>query len=200
MAKKTLQYQEIKSVLLGNVMLTEDGRYMSMTDEDFVMPVGIHDGAGAVLFLGLGRMVRLIDTKRGEEETLEAAFMAMRNIGRGLILQGQPDTVACYLKYIFGRPSVLTFEYVDGQPILTAWTGRGLTGWLSNYRSIRAFKKQLPEDITISTEKPKKPEKPEKAGKPKKEKKKKNKGKNPGDDAQKNPETADDIQEGSETS
>ncbi|MBQ9719542.1 MAG: hypothetical protein IJV64_02485, partial [Oscillospiraceae bacterium] len=42
------------------------------------------------------------------------------------------------------------FTWEDGTPTLTAWTGRGLTGWISLRRAIKAFEKGLPDTITAN--------------------------------------------------
>lgn len=47
-------------------------------------------------------------------------------------------------------PALLTFRYMKGVPVLTAWAGRGLTGWISRRRALRAFSARLPESIKIS--------------------------------------------------
>ena len=42
---------------------------------------------------------------------------------------------------------------MDEQPVVTAYAGRSLTGWISILRALASFERQLPEEITISAEK-----------------------------------------------
>ena len=146
---------EIKRVLLGRAVLAQDGRLIALPAGTFMKtPIGIGDGATAVRLLGISRRVRRYETKDGRARVTEAARKAMRNIGRGLILNEQPEAVACLLRYILTRPAVLVFAYENGAPTLTAWTGRGLTGWLSQRRAIRAFERWLPDTMTANDFKP----------------------------------------------
>ena len=75
------------------------------------------------------------------------ALESMRKLGRILYLREQPETAACLLRYVMTRPAVLTFRYEEDQPMLTAWTGRGLFGWVSRIRAIRAFERGLSEEL-----------------------------------------------------
>ena len=58
-------------------------------------------------------------------------------------------------------------------PTLTAWTGRGLTGWISLRRAIKAFEKGLPD--TMTPDEVKHSEEDKKLRKAKKEEKKRQK-------------------------
>ncbi len=146
---------EIKRVLLGRAVLAQDGRLTALPAGAFMKtPIGIGDGATAVRLLGIFRRVRRYETKDGRPRVTEAARKAMQNIGRGLILSEQPEAVACLLRYILTRPVVLVFAYENGAPTLTAWTGRSLTGWISQRRAIGAFEKWLPDTMTANDFKP----------------------------------------------
>lgn len=139
---------EIKRALLGRAVLAEDGRLAVIPAGTFMRtPVGIGDGANAVRFLGIMRRVRRYETKGGEKKVKEAVLKSMQGIGRGLALSEQPEAIACLIRYILTRPAVLVFTYEDGVPTLTAWTGRGLTGWISLRRAIKAFEKGLPDTM-----------------------------------------------------
>ena len=96
----------------------------------------------------------------------------MFEIGRGLILREQPEAAACLIRYILTRPVVLAFRYIDNVPVLTARTGRGLTGWISIRRAIKAFNEELPEGVKASDKAA-----PKNSGDTEKEKKKKKKTK-----------------------
>lgn len=164
---KDLKKTEVKRALMGRTYLAEDGRLAVIPPGTFMpTPVGIADGASAVRFLGVTRRVRRYETRDREAKVREAALKSMQNIGRGLALAEQPEAIACLIRYILTRPAVLVFTYEDGVPTLTAWTGRGLTGWISLRRAIRDFEKGLPDtmqpiDVKPSKEKPPKEKKGE---------------------------------------
>ncbi len=146
--------REIRRVLLGKTLPQENGRLTSMGPGDYRLPLGVGDGAGAVRFLGVGGKSRRLETKLREPAVKNKAAQIMEDIGRGLDLREQPDTVACLIRYVLTRPAVLTFRYMDGIPVLTAWAGRGFTGWISRRRALRAFTSRLPESIRLSEKQP----------------------------------------------
>ena len=168
---------EIRRVLLGRAVLAEDGRLMAIPAGTFMpTPIGVGDGAGAVGILGMSRRIRRYDTKDGKPRVMAAAKKAMQIVGRGLVLNEQPEAVACLLRYVLTRPVVLVFTHENGAVELTAWTGRGVTGRLSLRRAIKAFEQGLPDTMQPIEYKPPKPvkekkEKPKKEKKPKREKK-----------------------------
>ena len=151
---------EIKRVLLGRTVLGEDGRLVALPAGTFLRtPIGVGDGADAVLLFGITRRIRHYASKDGKARIIEAAKKSMQNIGRGLYLLEQPEATACLIRYILTRPAVLVFTWEDGMPTLTAWTGRGLTGWLSLRRAIKTFEEGLPDSIAAAEVKPSEVEK-----------------------------------------
>lgn len=165
---------EIRRVLLGRAVLAEDGRLAALSAGTLMKtPIGVGDGAGAVGIFGVTRRIRRYGTKDGKARVSAAAAKAMQNVGRGLILNEQPEALACLIRYVLTRPVVLTFDYEGGAPMLTAWTGRGLTAWFAMNRAIKAFERGLPDTMVPGDYKPPKPvkEKKEKKEKPKREKK-----------------------------
>ena len=165
----TNEKKEIRNVLLGKTALDEDGKLTSLSKGEFHLPAGVSDGATAVRFLGVAHRSRRYDTNLTEKKAMAAAETTMREIGRGLSLREQPDTAACLIRYMLTRPAVLTFRYVNDVPTLTAWAGRGLTGWISLRRALGAFARHAPETLRLSgRELPRE----EKKKKPRKEKKK----------------------------
>lgn len=142
--------QEIRRVLMGRTLLAEDGRLVAMEKGRLKMPLGVADGAGAACFFGIRRRTVRLDVSCAKPRARELAFQRMREVGRGLYLPEQPEAIACLIRYVLTRPAVLVFDYQDEVPLLTAWAGRGLTGWISNRRAIRAFVKQLPKGMTLS--------------------------------------------------
>ena len=177
------QKREIRTLLLGRTQLIEDGRAAALRPGDHRMINGVGDGAGAVRLLGIGRRTQLLSTKLPESRVLEQGRGIMRDIGRQVFLWEQPEVPCCLIRYILTRPVVLTLQYLEGKPVLTAWAGRGATGWISRRRAISAFLKRMPQQIKALPDKApedpleeqpeKKPEKKpgEKAGKEKKNRK-----------------------------
>ncbi len=108
--------------------------------------------------LGIMKRTRRFESGLSEANILRGARASMMNIGRGLALRLQPETPACLIRYLLTRPVVLTFGFEDGVPTVTAWTGRGLPGALSQIRAIAAFTDELPDGI-----RPKEPEPGEEA-------------------------------------
>ena len=139
--------REVRSVLLGKTLPMENGQIRSMTEDDFALVAGYSDGAAAVRVLGMTRRSRVLETAMKERELLRLADRCMRKAGRSLLLVGEPDTPACLIRYILTKPCVLTFRYVDKKPVVTAWAGRSLTGWISTSRAIAAFERTLPEGV-----------------------------------------------------
>ena len=171
---KDAKKAEIKRVLLGRAVLADDGRLIAIPAGTFMKtPIGIGDGASAVGIFGMSHRIRRYETKDGRTRITEAAKKSMQNIGRGLILNEQPEAAACLIRYVLTRPAVLVFTWEDGTPTLTAWTGRGLTGWISLCRAIKAFEKGLPDTMTENEIKVSEEEK--EAKKAKKEEKKRQK-------------------------
>ena len=151
---------EIRRVLMGRIELGEGGQLVPIPAGEWTrIPSGVADGAGAVFLLGVSRRIRRYDTKDDKDFVMDAARKAMQEIGRALVLREQPKAAACLIRYILTRPAVLTFDYENGIPTLTAYTGRGLTAWISKRRAIRAFERRLPESIPPDRKKRKKEKK-----------------------------------------
>lgn len=144
--------QEIRRVLMGRTMPTEDGRLTAMEKGQGRIPIGIADGAGAACFLGICKKARRLKVSCAAPKARELALKVMRDVGRELVLPEQPQAAACLIRYLLTRPAILVFAYQDDIPVLTAWTGRGLTGWISLRRALHAFLKRLPKQFTLSEE------------------------------------------------
>lgn len=144
--------QEIRRVLMGRTVPAEDGRLVALEKGQHRLPIGITDGAGAACFFGICKKARRLKAACPEQKAKLLAAKIMQDVGRELSLPQQPEAVACLIRYVLTRPVVLVFDFRDGIPVLTAWTGRGLTGWISLRRALRAFLKRLPKQFTVSDE------------------------------------------------
>lgn len=160
----TDEKKEIRTILLGKTVPDGNGKLTSVARGELRLPIGVGDGAGAVRFFGVARRACLYETALGKEQATAAAEKAMREIGRGLSLRRQPECAACLIRYVITRPVLLTFRYVGDSPVLTAWTGRGLTGWISLRRALNAFRRAAPDTLLPSeAEPPREPEEEKKA-------------------------------------
>lgn len=146
----TSEKKEIRSILLGRTIMGDNGKLTSLPKGEFHLPLGVADGAAAIRFLGVARHARRYKSSLNEKDTLAAAEAAMREIGRGLSLQEQPEAAACLIRYMLTRPVVLTFRYMDGIPVLAGWSGRGIMGWISIRRALGAFARHVPEELSRS--------------------------------------------------
>ena len=146
--------RELRVILLGQTLLLDDGRLSSQTRDDYLLPNGIGDGAGAVRILGMAHRERQLESDFDEEQTLALARRRMLDLGRALYLRTQPDAAACLIRHLLLRPVVLSVRYVDGVPVLTAWTGRSLSGIFALRRALNAFTRDLPEGLRLSMAEP----------------------------------------------
>ena len=143
--------KEIRNLLLGKAVVDEEGRMVTPAAGTFRVPNGIVDGAGAVRFLGISGKTQCYETDLSEEEIMARAREFMRNTGRGVYLRYHPDAAACLIRYVITRPALLVFRWIEGQGVLTAWTGRGFMSWTSRLRAIRAFERTMGDVIRYST-------------------------------------------------
>jgi hypothetical protein len=133
-------------------MVAEDGRLVVMEKGDHRLPLGVGDGAGAVFFFGVCKKTRRLKVSCSQEKAWKLAVPVMQDLGRWLYLNEQPQAAACLIRYVITRPVVLVFDYQEGVPVLTAWTGRGLTAWFALRRALKAFQKKMPKQFTLSSE------------------------------------------------
>ena len=145
--------QEIRRALLGRTEPAEDGRLVVLEKGQVSNLVyGVSDGAGAVRILGVRKKAKRLTVSCPEARAREIAYKLMGEIGRVLYLNELPKAPACLIRYVITRPAVLIFDYEDGVPILSAWSGRGLTGWISNRRALSAFIRRMPGKLMSVSE------------------------------------------------
>ena len=163
--------REIRRALLGKTAPTADKRLTVLPEGEFRF-LGVGDGASSVFLFGVTHRSCCYETRLGETQALRAVAKSMEDIGRALVLQEQPRVSACLVRYFLTQPAVLTFEWENGVPVLTAWAGRSLTGWISVRRALSAFEKYKPKDFQLSDRKPPMEKSEAEAQKKKDEKKK----------------------------
>ncbi len=149
----TFTEREIRDCLLGRTIPLEKGRLRAMGPDDYRLPIGVGDGAWAVRFFGVGFQSRVLSSELSETELLRTCKKSMHKVGRSLLLLQQPDNPACLIRYVTTSPAIVLVHYMDELPVVTAYAGRSLTGWISILRALASFERQLPEEITISGQK-----------------------------------------------
>ena len=142
--------KEIRSILLGRTLMLEDGRLAVPQKGDFYLSGGVTDGAEAVRFLGMAKKSQVFETVRKEFDVRVTIQKMLQNMGRGVVLYEQPEARSCLIRYVLTKPVLLTFDYVEGVPVLTAWAPRTITGLISIRRALRKFNKDLPDGIAVT--------------------------------------------------
>ena len=149
--QKNKQYKnekrEIRSLIMGKTLLTDEGMLQAKDPGMILVSQGVVDGAGAVCFLGIKEIRFLYETDLEERALLENARKAMRKMGRAVSLREQPEVPACLIRYVLTGPAVLIFRDRQGKLELTAWSARGLMGFLARRRAVSAFERALGESI-----------------------------------------------------
>ncbi len=135
--------KEIRKLLLGKIVLDENGRLAAPEPGVFHISQGVQNGAGAVRFLGISCRERCYETDLSREEIREEAERAMMDLGRVVFLREQPEQRACLVRHLLTRPVLLTFLAEETGCSLKAWTGRGLLAWLLQRRAMLAFERAM---------------------------------------------------------
>ncbi|WP_028505332.1 hypothetical protein [Ruminococcus sp. FC2018] len=145
--------REIKHILVGSYFTLDDGR-MASGGGKWVSPLGVGDGAGSALLLGIkDKSFRYSTRLKNSTQVLHGVSKAMKDIGRELSLDCAADARACYIKSVVFRPVVLLFEEVIEQDRsshfeLHAYCGRSPLSFLSIRRAVSRLDKQLPDTIS----------------------------------------------------
>ena len=138
---------EIREALLGNTIPMENGHLRTMTEADYRLPHGVSDSGAAVRFLGVRQRSVVLSSELGKKALLKTVRKSLHFVGRTLVLMGQPETPCCIIRYVTTRPAIVTVRYINGVPVATAWSAKGMTGWISNRRALSSLRKQLPPEI-----------------------------------------------------
>ena len=156
---KKLRKKEIRSVLLGNFAVSEDGRTIAGKNR-LITPYGTADGAQAVALFGI-KQKRYVyrTTLKNYTQVAYRIYKVMEDIGRVFEMESSPDAVACRVKSYVFRPVVLFFEEVGGSDKkdsclqLTACCGRSPLAIIPVLRAVSRFEKLLPKEIFRSGKK-----------------------------------------------
>lgn len=137
--------KEIKEALLGS-LIPSDGRLQVSTNRWAKYRAGMQDGYDKVRFFGVMSRKRWYLSRKNAKQIRELAVKGMQNMGRMMELSSAPELEAVYCSYLLSNPAILTFQRnQDGTIELTAYSGRGFSGWVSCFRTLNRFQKEVPE-------------------------------------------------------
>ena len=154
---RKLRRNEIRSVLLGNFSINEDGKTVAGKNH-IITPYGLEDGAQAIAFWGV-KQKRYVyrTTLKNYTQVRYRVLKVMSDIGRVFELGSAPEALACRVKSYVFRPVVLVFEEAEGRDEsilqLTAYSGRSPLVIFPILYAVSRFDKLLPEEISRSKRK-----------------------------------------------
>lgn len=144
--------REIKEALLGS-LVPSDGRLVVSTNRWAKYRAGMQDGYDKVRIFGVMSRKRWYLSRKKAKQIRELAVKGMQNMGRMISLSSAPDLEAVYCSYLINNPAILTFQRnQDGTIELTAYSGRGFSGWLACFRTLNRFQKEVPEVLQRMSE------------------------------------------------
>ena len=157
--RRKLRKKEIRSVLLGNFAVSDDGRTIAGKNR-VITPYGIADGAQTVALFGI-KQKRYVyrTTLKNYNQVAYRVYKTMADIGRVFEMESSPEAVACRIKSYVFRPVVLIFEEIkkqddkDSYLLLTACCGRSPLAIIPVLRAVSRFDKLLPKEIFRSDKK-----------------------------------------------
>ena len=157
--RRKLSKKEIRSVLLGNFAVSDDGRTIAGKNR-VITPYGIADGAQTVALFGI-KQKRYVyrTTLKNYNQVAYRVYKTMADIGRVFEMESSPEAVACRIKSYVFRPVVLIFEEIkkqddkDSYLLLTACCGRSPLAIIPVLRAVSRFDKLLPKEIFRSDKK-----------------------------------------------
>ncbi len=131
---------EAYQVLLGHIMVDQEGRYVVV--EDVGVSWGPSDGATKLRTLGVTHVNRYYETGRNKTRAVYDTEKVFRSIGRGIIFLSREKVYGCLIKTYIFYPVVLAFyENDEGKLQLSAFTARCLTSRLAAFFAMRKFEK-----------------------------------------------------------
>ena len=144
--------KEIREALLGS-LVPGDERLRVSVNRWAKYRSGMQDGYDKVRFWGVMNRKRWYLSRKSAKQIRELAVRGMQRMGRMIELESEPDLEAVYCTYLLNNPTILTFQRNhDGTIELTAYSGRGLNGWVSCFRTLNRFQKEVPEVLQRMSE------------------------------------------------
>lgn len=156
--------KEIRRILLGQLMRTEDGRLAAAQSGQRMRFQGLVNGWGAVRFLGVTHRERKYQMVN--KVSVKEARNILSRMGQAVELREMPKASACLCR-LFMMPPVLVAVETDGTQLrVMAFTGRDLLAPSLCRRTLNAFEKGLPETaVPVMEEKTKRFSRGTKGGK-----------------------------------
>lgn len=140
-------YLEARKVLLNQVELDKDGRFITTTEARFPL-WGAADGENRIRVFGVSNRTFVYDADVDNKKAVFKAGKAMANIGRGINLRSNKNAAACLVKTYIFYPTVLIFyEDEDGGLLLRAFTPRTYTSGLAIKLAVKKFEKSIGDEI-----------------------------------------------------
>lgn len=144
--------KEIREALLGSLVPGDEMLRVSV-NRWAKYRAGMQDGYDKVRFWGVMSRKRWYLSRKSAKQIRELAVKGMQRMGRMIELESEPDLEAVYCTYLLNNPTILTFQRnQDGSIELTAYSGRGLNGWISCFRTLNRFQKEVPEVLQRMSE------------------------------------------------
>lgn len=137
--------REIRQVLLGRTVWTQDGFLKVRQKGQHMGFQGVGNGWAAVRFLGISHRERLYRLPANAPKKLTEELLY--RMGRPLQLEEQPKAVACLCRYLMSAPVLLIAEREENLLRVSAYTARGLLSPLAHLRTLNSFEKGLPETV-----------------------------------------------------
>ena len=139
------QTREIRQILLGRTMWTQDGCLEALQKGQRMRFQGMGNGWGALHFLGIARRERTYQLPANTPAKLAAELL--NRMGRPVRLAEQPKVSACLCRYLMSAPVLLTAEREGNQLRVSAFTAKGALSALTCLRALNTFEKGLPETV-----------------------------------------------------
>ena len=140
--------REIRQALLGNLDGSDNCLTLSLHRLER-LSWGVSDGAGGVLFFGVMHRQRFYRCGVSPEKEAAFAKRALGYCGRKLILPSFPEAETVFCSFVLSRPVVMIYELgeEEKESVLSIWTGRGISSFLSILWAAKRFEEHLPAQI-----------------------------------------------------
>lgn len=150
------QKQEIRRILLGNIVRTEDDSLAAAEPGQRLLFQGVRNGWGSARLFGVMQRVRRY-VRKDKTNEMSAARSIFRNMGRKVCLKTAPEKEACLCCSLMSAPVLLVAELEKEELRISAFAGRNLLSPISCMWLLNRFEKALPKDTNRVKEAPKKP-------------------------------------------
>ncbi len=144
-SRKDPLFKEVKRILLNQVELDTDGRFVA-TDEARIQLWGPAEGGQKIRTLGVAHQdyVYEVDDDINPSEAIEEAKRAVNNIGRGINIKARKNVVAVFVRsYVFYPVVLIFFENDDKELQLSLFTARTFTAYAATWWVRKKFDKAM---------------------------------------------------------